>query len=135
MPKYDVLLDSDAFIGLILKHDAHHQAVELIFEQLKQNQAMLVTTNYVITETASTLSRRFSQDKASQFLTFVDDFWMITITDKIHRQASQLFRQQTKENTSLVDISNVVVMKEFEIAQIFSFDKVYTKEFQLSLVS
>lgn len=135
MPNFDVLLDSDAFIGLIVKHDAHHETVEVIFEQLKQKQAMLVTTNYVITETASTLSRRFSQDNASQFLTIVDDFRMITITDTIHKQASKLFRQQTKDNTSLVDMSNVVIMKEFEIPQIFSFDKVYTKDFQLSQVA
>ena len=53
MPQYDVLVDSDVFVGLMVDHDAHHQRVRELFSQIEENKGSLVTTNYVITETAS----------------------------------------------------------------------------------
>ncbi|MEZ4667870.1 MAG: PIN domain-containing protein [Anaerolineae bacterium] len=135
MVEYEVLVDSDAFIGLMVEHDAHHPQARTIFQRLINQQTVMGTTNYVITETASTLSYRFSLDYAKNFLTLVDDFLMITITPDIHTQTSQLFRQQDRAKTSFVDMSNVTVMKALDIPAIFSFDTIYQTDFQLSSVT
>ena len=135
MPEYEVLIDSDAFIGYIVERDAHHQKSKAYFNHLIKNRSMIVTTNYVITETASTVSRRFSQQQAKQFMRFASKILSIHITDTVHQKSSELFQQQSKEKTTLVDMSNVIVMKHFNIPKIFAFDKVYTDDFQLANVT
>lgn len=51
------------------------------------------------------------------------------------RLAVKLFNQQSRAHTSLVDMSNVVVVRELEISRILGFDAVYPKDFNLPLVA
>jgi len=54
---------------------------------------------------------------------------------KPHKAALALFKQQSKKGTSVTDCADVTVMRRFDIPQIFSFDNVYRRGFNLKLVA
>lgn len=128
---YHVLVDSDAFVGWIFAEDVHHPEVKEIFQQITANRLKLVTTNYVIAETATVLSKLAGQQLARSFLEQAAKFTIIHISKQLHQQALEIFQTLDKKRSSVIDCSNVAVMRQFNIPTIFSFDKVYIKVFDL----
>jgi predicted nucleic acid-binding protein len=130
-----VLIDSDAFIGLQIRDDAHHQAAIEGFAKLRARGLQPTATTLVIVETTNLLSRRYSLSDAKRFLQAIETMPAIVIDKELHRKSVLLFQEQTKSKTSFVDMANIVVMRQFEISQIFAFDKVYGNDFRLSYLS
>lgn len=127
---YDALVDSDAFVGFMSQQDANHQAAAQLFEMAREKQLQLVTTSFVIAETATVLSARAGQALARQFLDFVEAFPTVHISEELQKEALQSFRQQQNKRTSVVDCANVVVMRRLGVTKIFSFDAFYFKKFE-----
>lgn len=126
---YDWLVDSAAFVALHYVHDPHHARALQLFEQAKKRKISLVTTSYVVGETATVLSHRQGQDIARRFLEIVRKIPTIFISEALHQESLLLFHQQDTRGTSVVDCSNVVVMTHFGIPKILSFDGAFTKIF------
>ncbi|MCA0457144.1 MAG: PIN domain-containing protein [Chloroflexi bacterium] len=133
MTDFDVLIDSDAFVGMFFRKDVHHQVAKEIYERFEKDDARLVTTNFVIAETATVLSRYDGQPLARSFLSFArsGNLPIIFITSTLQEASEKIFTTSENKSTSMVDCSNVAVMKEFHIPAIFSFDKFYFKKHQL----
>jgi predicted nucleic acid-binding protein len=136
-PKFHVLVDSDAFVGWYLPADAHFRLVTALFTQLDEENRSLVTTSWVVAETATVLSHRVGQENARQFLDMVINtpFPVIHITEELQAETIKVFLEQKTKNTSMVDCANVVVMRRFDIPSILSFDKFYHKRFNLPMVA
>ncbi len=132
---FHVLVDSDAFVGWLYENDAHHEKSEQLFNMIKTRRLKLVTTSLVIGETATVLSNRKGQDLARRFFKLVEKYPTIHITEKIHKETTSYFNTQEARGTSFVDCSNVVTMKMLKIPQIFSFDKAYSKQFGVEMVT
>ena len=66
--KFQILVDSDAFVGQIYPDDAHFEQANGIFQTLASRQARLVTTSLVVAETATVLSHRSGQARPASFL-------------------------------------------------------------------
>lgn len=98
---------------------------------------LLVTTSAVIGETVTVLSHRRGQALARHFLDVIQrsQLPIIYIDEQLHQKALEVFKQQTARGTSYVDCSNVTVMQQFSITTIFSFDRVYSKIFQLKVAA
>jgi predicted nucleic acid-binding protein len=124
---YDILVDSDVFVGLLYEDDAHHERATELFAESQADEKVLVTTSYVVAETATVLSHRSGQDAARAFLRLVKTIPTLFITEDLHTESLEVFAQQAKRGTSVVDCSNIVVMRRFGIPHIFSFDKFYRK--------
>lgn len=125
---YHVLVDSDAFVGKFNPLDAHHSQCKDLFEQLKTGGKRLVTTNLVVLETATVLSYRRGQQAAREFLerfVYAGKIDIIPVNSDLQEKTLDLFLQQTKKGTSVIDCSNVVVMRHYHIPTIFSFDRFY----------
>lgn len=134
---FHVLVDSDAFVGRFYADDTHYQHSRTIFQQLREQRKRLVTTSFVVAETATVLSHRNGQNLARKFLAeFIGkgNIDVIHITETLQQEAASLFVAQGQRGTSMTDCANVVVMQKFNIPTIFSFDKVYTKQFGLKTV-
>lgn len=134
---FDVLVDSDAFVGFFLPDDALHEQCRAIFEELSERRARLVTTNYVIAETATMISRRSGQPLACNFVEYIYSATLpvVYITEALHRKTMELFLDQSNKNTSFFDCANVAIIRHLGIPKIFSFDQIYPKKFDLSLMS
>jgi predicted nucleic acid-binding protein len=138
MSDYQVLIDSDAFVGWILEDDTNHTLASDRFNRLIAERKRLVTTSFVVAETATVLSHLAGQETARMFLRNLVEshrFPMIFIEESLYSHALHLFKSQEKRGTSVTDCANVAVAREFEIPQILSFDAAYGRDFDLELVA
>lgn len=133
MTDFDVLVDSDAFVGLFFPDDAHHQTCFRLFKQFAKQKLRLVATSYTVAETVTVLSRQSGQATARAFLDYIDSgvLPVIHIDPALQNLAISIFRQQDNKSTSLFDCANVAVMRNLRIPRILSFDRVYAKKFAL----
>jgi len=134
---YHILIDSDAFVGWMLKGDAHYERAGALFAQIKENRTSVVTTSAVVDETITVLSHRQGQGIARAFLEQVieqGNFPVILISESIRTQALELFVAQTKKGTSMTDCLNAAVCACMDIPYIFSFDKAYPSQFNIRLI-
>src|SRR5262245_2197591 len=90
---FDVLIDSDAFVGWLLPNDAHFANVSSIFANLEKTAQKLVTTSWVIAETATVLSVRDGQETARRFLQQVHAIQLpiIHISEELQEATTKLF--------------------------------------------
>ncbi|PIR59228.1 MAG: hypothetical protein COU69_01425 [Candidatus Pacebacteria bacterium CG10_big_fil_rev_8_21_14_0_10_56_10] len=137
MQTIQVLIDSDALVARFYPKDPHHQRVLELFSQLEEEEQTLVTTSLVVVEVATVLSHRSGQDIVRAFLDRIDEaeLSIIHIDVAFQQQALQIFREQAARGTSVTDCANVAMMRRFAIPQIFSFDKVYPKHFELQAIT
>jgi predicted nucleic acid-binding protein len=135
--KFQVLIDSDAFVGLNMPDDALHVRVSQVFDRLINEGQRLVATSLVIAETATVLSFKGNHQAACSFLEEMErvKFPVIHITRELQQAALTLFQEQVRRGTSVTDCANVAVMQNLAIPQIFSFDKVYSKDFGIPLIT
>ena len=135
MRDFEVLVDSDAFVGLFFPDDAHYPTCRRVFETFAQQRTNLVTTNYTVAETATVLSRLSGQSLARAFLDYIASgvFPVLYIDEPLQKAAIDLFKQQENKTTSLFDCANVALMRSLDIPKIFSFDQVYGKKFALKV--
>lgn len=133
--RFDCVVDSDAFIGFFVEQDAHFKRAQAAFRSCAAAGQILVTTNLVVTETASMLSRRISYGVACRFVEYIrDGDFPIIYLDKALQDASYaIFLAQNREGTSMVDCANVAVSRYYSIPTIFGFDSFYRK-FGLALI-
>ncbi len=132
-----ILFDSDFFVGWMLAGDSHHKAVLKSMSAIQENSLLPITTSWVVAETATFLSHRKSQALASEFLQKIEDisFPIVHMTESLQAAAQKIFSSQTKKGTSMTDCGNVAVMQQLDISEIASFDKAYSKQFGLKLLS
>jgi len=130
--KFQTLIDSDALVGNFYPDDPHHSRAIDIFDRLERENRSIVTTNLVVMEVATVLSHRSGQTLAVRFLDMLErsQLPVIHLDEALQKKALATFRAQTARGTSVTDCANVVVMQHFNIPEIFSFDRVYAKDFQ-----
>lgn len=132
-----ILVDSDAFVGLLLEKDAHHERSARLFAEVASQGASIVTNSFVIAETATVLSHRVGQELARIFLDEVIEqgrFPTVFVTEALQQQAIEIFKMQESRGTSMTDCVNVAIMQQLQISTIFSFDTFYSKRCNLKLL-
>ena|SRR5579864_3425884 len=134
---FEVLVDSDAFVGRFYPKDAHFERASAIFAELEEKEYRAVTTSMVVAETATVLSHREGQELATDFLRKIEESKLpvIHITEALQQAATKVFVAQSKRGTSMTDCANVAVVHHFGIPTIFSFDKVYKRDFGLQMAA
>ncbi len=132
MPGEQVLLDSDAFVGWLVAHDAHHTRMLQVLDAMRQDRIQPLTTNLVVAETATMLSYRMSHTHAVRFLKLAASVRTVLINQELHERTLEIFARQTRNKTSFVDLANVAVMQALNIPWIVSFDKTYAHDFGLT---
>jgi predicted nucleic acid-binding protein len=82
------------------------------------------------------LSHKSGQDAAQKFLATIEKIKLpiIHINELLQRETLDFFKKQEKKGTSVVDCSNVVVMRRFQIPTILSFDGFYTKQSDIKTI-
>lgn len=132
----EVLVDSGAFVGWIHPADAHYDRVRSIFQKIREARLRMITNSWVVAETATVLSHRSGQVAAKGFLSRLHelDFPIIHIDESLQEDATQIFEQQDRKGTSMVDCGNIAVMRRFDIPKIFSFDRFYKNQPQIEFL-
>ena len=131
-----IFVDSGAWIAVLNPKDRHHEEANATLAGLQQRNITLVTTDYVIDETATRLRYDTNHALAVKFLDAIEKFEMsgdvtvIAITAEVFQEAKALFRQRNSPRLrlSFTDCTSFVVCRsDNRITEAFAFDEDFPK--------
>ncbi|MDN5311484.1 MAG: uncharacterized protein PWQ68_457 [Thermoanaerobacteraceae bacterium] len=124
-----VFIDSSAWIALVKRNDINHRKASDYFKTLIKDNALLITSNYVITESVNRILYDLDHDKAIKFLELIEEarnknFLKIArVDEKIDAQAIDLFKKYADQKISIVDMTSFYICKSLGVDKVFSFDR------------
>lgn len=122
-----VFVDTGAWYAAANRRDAHHQEAAGF---LRDSKRPLLTTNYVVLETANLLNARAGHAMAALFLDQARQSRMLSIHHvghKLHDEARALFQRHADKRWSLTDCASFALMTELGLTEAFSFDQHFTQ--------
>ena len=117
-----VFTDTSAWYALLSANDAHHGKAKRFLEALS---GTLLTSNYVVAETANLLRYRLGMPVALEFLTMLRQTALVEVlmvTAEQHDRTIDLFEEQGSKGLSFTDCSSLVLMREQGLPKAFCFD-------------
>ncbi|WP_417913395.1 type II toxin-antitoxin system VapC family toxin [Candidatus Electronema sp. TJ] len=118
----NLFADTSGWGCLIDATQKHHALAAAIYRNIRQQQARLITTNYIITELAALMSSPLHLPRPS-IIAFLEGIKtspyvaVIHIDQTLDEQVWRLYKQRTDKDWSLVDCASFVVMKERGITE------------------
>jgi len=127
--RHDFFIDTGAFLGRQRADDQHHRAALAGWSQLEKRRARLFTSNFVLDEAITLLTRRagagFAADQAR--------VWYSSAVLRILRpdaddeqRALDLLEKYADQAVSFTDCVSFVLMKRERLKRAFSFDRHFT---------
>lgn len=125
----EIFVDTWGWLALGHRADDHHQAVRSLYQQLRQNQTPIHTSDYVLDELISLLFRRERFSAATQFVEGIfasaaqGHLQIHPVTSQHFVQAWQL-RQRFQDKTpiSFTDLTSMVIMQEQGLLSVLTQD-------------
>jgi uncharacterized protein len=117
-----VFADTWFFQAILSERDKHHREVVGYLEQCDD---FLVTTRWVLAETANAASGSAYREQAAQFLVSVEQDPNIIIvkeSDSLYQRGMKLYIARSDKHWSLTDCISFVVMAEREIKEALTGD-------------
>ena len=126
----NIFVDADAFIAANNDSDASHKRASALIQKLKEEDVTLYTSWDVIDEVATKLSYFSTKEASLAFFDFIEKLGVkVLYPDKLRSQlAKKLFAKIKSKRVSMTDVMNMVLVEEFDLDCIFSFDKVYKNQ-------
>ncbi len=119
-----IFSDTSGLFALLVKNDYMHVRAQLNFAYFAQHRAELLTSSFVLVETAALLQRRVGlaavHDFQSKIIPILEIIW--ANGDWYARAIQRLFALNDR-SISLVDCLSFEIMESREITYAFSFDK------------
>jgi predicted nucleic acid-binding protein len=120
--KTECYADTSAWIAFLDRSDSYHG----LFRKLFSDPPPLVTSALVVAEGHGWFLRRYDQQRAVQFLNFLDALPDLTIrafdSDELVK-ASQLVKKYADQKLTLADAHGLAVMRERRTSSCWSTDR------------
>lgn len=124
-----VFVDTSALYALLVWSDDRHGDARRAFAGLVAEEAVLVTSSYVLVETYALLGRRIGIEAVGafrdDFAPLLDVAWVDPAT---HDGALEELITRGRGDLSLVDLVSFVMMRVRGIEQAFAFDRHFEQE-------
>ncbi len=127
-----VFIDSSAWISYNIRNDSNHEKAESLFLSLR-NRPLFISL-FIISEVITKIRKIVGQKEAyllyKQFkkLEKKKRLTILPINRDILEEAVHLLQSHPTPNTfSLTDATNIVLMKQYKIPMLFSFDRDFRK--------
>jgi predicted nucleic acid-binding protein len=124
-----VFVDTSAIYALLVASDTNHPRAAAVFENLRRENEVLVTTPYVLVEAYALLGRRIGMEAvravAEDLKPLLEVSW---IAEDRHDRGVALWLEREDEGLSLVDAVSFVTMRDERIDQAFVFDRHFEDE-------
>jgi len=128
-PPGEVLVDTSALYALLCSTDDCHAAARDAAEALLAHDSALVTSSYVVAETAALLQSRLGRDAARGFLLdlvpYLDVAW---VDEGLHARGLEAWLAQRREGVSLVDCVSFALGHELRLEHAFTFDRHFVEQ-------
>jgi len=121
-------VDSGAWIGMLVVEDRHHREARELFQSFTAKDELL-TTNYVLAETATWLVYHRYGRYTGRFRQMIDAaeavrrLRLIWIAAKLHDSAWDVMEQFQDQDFSFADCSSIAACREENVDNVFGFDK------------
>lgn len=123
-----VFVDTSALYASLAPEDAQHQAARQTLQRLADEDAELVTTNYVLLECASLIQRRHGFTPAKTFFTKAGEtLETVWIDARLHRDAVAIWTKAQSRHLSVVDCTSFATMRQAGLRHAFAFDVHFTQ--------
>ena len=116
--KNSVFVDTVAWLALINKSEGLHDSARTVRDQLIQQKAKLITTDFVVVEIANSLARLPLRGLARKLIDFIrtsDTVELVTITPEFFEKAYQLYCTREDKEWGLTDCTSFVVMQKMRM--------------------
>lgn len=122
-----LFIDASAYLSLLNPQDNNHrQAVNLA---TKYSQKKFVTSQSVLGEVLTVGSMRFDKKTTIKFVNKIiaSKTLIITETQPLIKEALIIFKKVKSKNISWVDCYSQAIINQYEISDVFTFDKDFEK--------
>lgn len=120
-----IFVDTAAWIALLNTRDALHSKAERVRDQLQQQKATLVTTEFILIEVADALCSSTLRQKTVIFinrLRQVKNLRIVPVSEALLAKKWEFYSQRPDKDWSLTDCISFMVMTQAEIIQAFTSD-------------
>jgi uncharacterized protein len=124
-----VFVDTAAWIAVLNSRDNYHLPARQVMDQLRQQKAVLVTTEFVLLEVADALSNPSIRVQTVNFmdsllqLPQLPAIQIIPINRSLWLEGWALYKQRMDKEWGLTDCTSFVVMMQEQITQVFTSDR------------
>jgi len=121
-------VDSGAWIGMLVVEDRYHREARELFQSFTAKDD-LITTNYVVAETATWLVYHGYSRYTARFRQMIDAaeatsrLRLVWIATKEQDGAWDVMEQFQDQNFSFADCSSIAVCREEDVDNVLGFDK------------
>lgn len=116
--------DTSGLYALLVATEERHEAVARAFARILEKRRPLITTNYVLLETAALLQRRIGlpavRDLEERLVPVCTVIW---VTETMHRRAMDRLLRADRRGLSLVDCVSFGVMEAEGIGEALALDE------------
>jgi predicted nucleic acid-binding protein len=126
MTRHKVFVDTGAWIAITMSGDQHHKEAVSCLNTLTKDRALVYTSNLVIHETYTFLSRKESKRTALKAIDTIQDDSFVSVlhvSDKTEKSAFELLHKWKDQDFGSVDATSFCLMQENNIKKAFSFDE------------
>ena len=125
----DVFVDTSALFALLVESDDNHEAARAAAPSLRDQDAGLVTSSFVVLETVTLLQVRVGIAAVRIFYRDVLPLLNVAWIDEalLHRAMSALLAS-SRRRISLTDWSSITLMRERGIVHVFAFDEDFARQ-------
>lgn len=121
-----VFVDTMGWYSLFDRRDSWHEAARGLLSRLARKKTPLVTTDYVVDETATLLMVRGATRALDAFFGMLDQTAALTVAgigpDRF-AQARDYFLKHRDQQYSFTDVTSFVVMRELRLKDAFTHDE------------
>ena len=119
-----VFIDTGAFCAALIPGDTHNLSAKKRFLSLQEQNAIMLTSDYVLAELYTLLRVRSSHRTAIAYMdSFEKSGIRLLLAHEIREKAQEIFRVYDLPRLSFTDCTSFALVNAHRIDHIFTFDK------------
>jgi predicted nucleic acid-binding protein len=123
-----IFVDSSALYAVLAHGDSRHEAAAALWRKVVENHSLLITTNYILLETAALLQNRLGVEAVRALQKMALLLRVHWVTEGEHRAAVQALLLANRRKLSLVDCVSFEVMRARSARVAFAFDDHFAEQ-------
>ncbi len=122
-------VDTSALYAALDGSDEFHEKAVGAWDELVDEDYLLVTSNYVVVETTALLHSRLGLEAVRGFTERLVPLMRVEwVDEEIHREAATAYLLAWKKKLSLTDCVSFVLMRRIGLKEAFAFDRHFAEQ-------
>lgn len=133
----DTFVDTSGFYAYLVRNDTRHATASALVKEAEQGRRRLVTSDYILDETATLLSARGHRPQAGLFLETVTTSRAVTLiwsNSARFSAALRFFRKHDDKGWSFTDCHSLALMQELDIIEALTSDHHFNRAGRVALL-